>query len=357
MKKTVTLRAIRALFLMIILHVSFLSPAQELMRANLRIVPNNGAAVLMDGNMTNYDNIYSNDLDMYDAWKMTNFGENFGIYRNAQNIVVERRKQVMTSDTTFFRMWNMQQRVYQLQLILKNPGHPGLVAFLKDKYLKTTVMLGLNDTTLVNFTISADVASADPLRFQLIYISTLSALPVRFAGYHINKQNDKLKMDWQVTEETLVEHYEIENSMDGINFNSLNVSVAKDISKGQSYTIEVPARDCLPFFRIKAVSIGNRNIYSQVIRLEKPLPGDQVTLFSNPVTGHMINIEAGDQVQGAATITLISNTGSVFNLQAVNFIPGKKIYEITVPQGITSGLYRLRILLPGKKVSLPVLIL
>jgi hypothetical protein len=74
---------------------------------NLFIVYNNGAT-LMDVNMTNYNNQYSNAVDGNDIWKMSNFGENFGIIRSSANLVFERRSLIAVNDTTYFRMWNMQ---------------------------------------------------------------------------------------------------------------------------------------------------------------------------------------------------------------------------------------------------------
>ena len=76
------------LFLFLLLPIQL--SAQESMRANLYIVDVNGLT-LVDGNLTNYNNIYSNNVDIYDGWKMANPGINFGILRSGFNLSVERR--------------------------------------------------------------------------------------------------------------------------------------------------------------------------------------------------------------------------------------------------------------------------
>ncbi len=138
--------SLRLLFFIFIFATPVLVLAQPSMRANLHIVAANGSTVLMDGNLTNYDSIYSNSLDMYDAWKMNNFSENFGILRSNSVLVIERRKNISVCDTTFFKMWNMQYRNYRLQIITKNFHQPGLTAYLLDKFLDTKTVVKINDT-------------------------------------------------------------------------------------------------------------------------------------------------------------------------------------------------------------------
>jgi hypothetical protein len=111
-----TAKCIRTFLLFIlIISCSSIAHSQERMRANLFIVDNNGTT-LMDGNMTNYHNQYSNEVDGNDIWKMSNFGENFGIIRTSANLVNERRSLIAVNDTTYFRMWNMQLRNYRIPL-------------------------------------------------------------------------------------------------------------------------------------------------------------------------------------------------------------------------------------------------
>jgi hypothetical protein len=98
------------------LLVSHTGYAQETMRANLYVV-NNSVPTLIDGNLTIYNSSFSNAVDWDDAWKLTNAGENFGIIRSNTTLVIERRSLIGLTDTTTFRMWNIQQRNYQIQFI------------------------------------------------------------------------------------------------------------------------------------------------------------------------------------------------------------------------------------------------
>ena len=46
----------------------------------------------MDGNMTNFHDIFSNAVGNDDALKLSNSGENFGLLRDGRRLAVEQRK-------------------------------------------------------------------------------------------------------------------------------------------------------------------------------------------------------------------------------------------------------------------------
>ena len=337
---TPLLISIRGLLIIFCTHLYIFSFGQELMRANLRIVPPAGNAVLMDGNLTNYDNVYSNELDMYDAWKMTNSGENFGIFRMAQNIVVERRKLVSLGDTTFFRMWNMQQRQYQLQVIMKNLNHPGLLAFLKDNYLQSSLMLNLNDTTLFNFTIDASAGSADPFRFTVVYSTQFSALPVRFTGINSLRKNGNVQISWQVSEQESVSHYEIEKSSDGSNFASANAGMTATGGANNSYSTDILANNSkVNFYRIKAVSRGGMVLYSPTTRLAAEEAVEAISVYPNPIVKRQMQLHVNTKEPGNYELMLINSKGMVYHINTIKILAGKHTLAIVIPPHIKTGKY------------------
>src|SRR5258705_13925581 len=58
-------------------------------RTNLYIVASDGSPVLMDGTLTQYDTVYSNDINGMDARKMFNSSENFGMLRGSTVLIIE----------------------------------------------------------------------------------------------------------------------------------------------------------------------------------------------------------------------------------------------------------------------------
>lgn len=139
--------------------------SDQRIRTNLYAVNADGTTAIIDGTLNSYSNIFSNSIDENDAAKLTNFGENFGIAGDGKTLIVERRDAV--GDTINFKMWQMNQKNYQLEIIADID--PGITAFLQDKYLKTITALNVNGTSKANFAVTNDVASSAENRFSIIF--------------------------------------------------------------------------------------------------------------------------------------------------------------------------------------------
>ena len=107
------------------------SPSVEQIRTNLYVVAADASTILLDGDLTQYDPSYTNLIDGMDARKMSNFSENIGMIRQATTLVIERRHTIDFTDTIFYKLWNTQQRLYQLEFITSNLNHPGLPGFFR----------------------------------------------------------------------------------------------------------------------------------------------------------------------------------------------------------------------------------
>jgi hypothetical protein len=87
-----------------------------LIRSDLYIAAPDGTTTLVDGDLTQYDPTFSNNVDGMDARKMSNFSENIGMIRGTTTLVIERRHTIENNDTIFYKIWNLSQtRKYQLQ--------------------------------------------------------------------------------------------------------------------------------------------------------------------------------------------------------------------------------------------------
>ena len=148
---------------------AFTSPT-VLIRSNLYITTPGGTPTIIDGDITQYDLSFSNNLDGLDARKMSNFAENIGLQRDAITLVIERRRTIQSTDTIFYKIWNLSPGTnYQLGFDPTNMAQPGLTAYVQDNYLHTNTPVSLETASSVNFSINADPASSDPCRFRLIF--------------------------------------------------------------------------------------------------------------------------------------------------------------------------------------------
>jgi len=144
--------------------------AAKQLRTNLRVLIGN-VPVLIDGTLLQYDNAYSNSIDINDAAKLGNTGENFGMMRNNNLLSVERRAPILLSDTIFYNLGQMRVQQYQLEFIPDQLEQPGMQAFLEDNYLHTATPVSLREPTIIKFGVVNIPGSYASNRFRLVFRS------------------------------------------------------------------------------------------------------------------------------------------------------------------------------------------
>ena len=333
--------------------------AQESMRANLLVMPTNGNPTLMDGNYTNYDNAYSNSVDWDDAWKMPNMGENFGIYRENINLVVERRSEIGYSDTTFFRMWNMQARNYRVELTLMNMHQTYLSAFIKDNYLQTTAPVSLNGATGYNFSVTSDPGSADPMRFQLIYVMSNSAVvPVSLRDLKGSRKNNVNMLTWIAEQESNLATYQVETSADGLTFTTLRSVIPNNKATESVYNVEdYVSANTTRYYRIKAVSTDGKEEVTNIVRLAASATANDISVYPTVVSNGILHIEANRKAFEKLAISLVRMNGSRINLQSIQIPSGQFSQVLNIPSNVPAGSYLLQFTgTDGKQVSRQIII-
>ena len=138
------------------------------LRTNLYLI-RNAEQVLLDGNRIFYHKTYSNSIDLFDAVKLDNSGENLGIKSATKILSVERRKPIQLNDTVFYNLANSKLQQYRFEFIAKDLNEEHLAAFLEDKYLHTSVPVALNDTTRVDFIVENVEGSYAADRFRIVF--------------------------------------------------------------------------------------------------------------------------------------------------------------------------------------------
>ncbi|MFT3911203.1 MAG: T9SS type A sorting domain-containing protein [Ferruginibacter sp.] len=139
----------------------------------------------------------------------------------------------------------------------------------------------------------------------------LSIVPlhlVSFNGYY-NSTNKNAQLSWKTTNETNTYSFDIERSIDGINFEK-NGNILSYSYENHTYSYETKMRTPIEYYRLKMIDIDGKFSYSNVIKLKMPKPGEYYSILNNPARG-TITIEVYDgSLQN--TIAIITNsTGQV----------------------------------------------
>ena len=112
--------------------------------------------------------------DNKDLPKLDQFNENISVYRDTgivKDFGIETRPLVNCSDTIKLRMYKTPTTATNFRLVIDMnffQATPGLIAVLKDDFLKTERLLKFGDTTNISFTITSNPATTG-LRFRVIF--------------------------------------------------------------------------------------------------------------------------------------------------------------------------------------------
>jgi len=313
---------------------------------NLYAMASSGSPVLVDGTLTQYSTNYSNNLDSYDARKMTNPGENWGMLRNNAVYIVERRRVIEGQDSVFFKMWNMREINYRLELITNNLNFPGRTGILEDKYLKTSTPISLNGNTEIDFAITNDAASSATDRFRIIFsnITPKGLLPVDFVYSNAVQNNRSVDLSWQAENTSQANIFSIQKSTDGIHFQSTNSVKAGNTDNNQyRFTDETPANG-ENYYRICSVdNTGKIIMSSNIMKVNVETGLEDISIYPNPATSGNLNLRIGNQQAGEYNIRLLNSFGQGFMDKKIQYNGGTLIEKIQPSQKIPPGIYQLEI--------------
>lgn len=329
------------------------SSPQESMRVSLYQLSATGTTTLADGNLTNYDDSYSNGLED-DAPKMNNFGENFGIFRLNTKLAIEQRRKITVYDTTFFAMWNMQQRNYRLLINTYNLEHPGLEGYLEDKYLNTSTPLALNSLNSYDFTVSSASGSYVQDRFRITFRNpTLIPLATTFNSFTGRLNTNKVELQWIVNNEVSIREYVLERAIDRIHFSTISRALATNTPGVKTYaSVDPNYFKGDNFYRVKSIGMNGEIQYSSVVKISGGSLNQEILIFPNPVADKRMNLVMSGQKSGKYFMTMYNSLGSMIPLPALDISTGESTQTIQLPATLPPGVYRVRITSPDNVTTI-----
>lgn len=161
--------------------------ATQQLKINLYAITSSGKQ-LADGASIVFGDQFFDNIDMDDALKANNFGENIAIHKQSKLLSLEARKNVVADDSVSLNIWNLKQQQYSIDVVINASSLDGYAVYLSDKYLSTLSPLKLNDTTSVLFKVNSAAASLASDRFSIVFKSCCLWL-VNFVS-NVGKRNE-----------------------------------------------------------------------------------------------------------------------------------------------------------------------
>lgn len=307
--------------------------------------------ILADGNSVVFGSPYSNTVDNDDVRKSGNIGENFGVLRNGITLAIEARQPIVSADTIFYRMWNLQTIPYMIQFVPKNFDIPGLTIMFQDSLLPATnIPLSKTDTSNIFVTITSAPGSAAQTRFRVVF-KISGTLPINFTSFIATAAGEGVDVNWKVEGEKEVSKYDIEYSTDGRDFYTIGSKRANANSGLESsyHWLHAKAANGNNYYRIKSTSLSGEVKYTGISKVTFGNIRSTYSITPNPVTNDEIHIQFNNQQEGQYECRLMNNLGQILHSQTILHSGGNGSYLLAIKSGLYNGIYHLEITNPSKE--------
>ena len=323
-------------------------------RVDLEIINADKSAALVDGSLTCFDKNYNNTVDIDDAKKIYNSGENFSIARDNINLAIERRKNIEEHDTSFFKVYNLKKSGYKLLIKTAAMDDPGLTIVLKDNYLaaNNNMLIKSNGITEIFFTVNTDLGSYAVNRFSIVYKKP-APLPIGFISVTTTQLKRNILVKWITVNELNTTAYELEKSTDGINFVMVSTfkPIAETKGEGSYKWLDANVLDGKYYYRIKVINPNGNYSYSNTINIDidNSNKTKNIGIAGNIVKGNTINLQLNNIEKGIYNLDVFNMSAQLIKHLTIDYSGGSSIKYINIGSGLASGKYT--ILLSNKTTN------
>ena len=317
--------------------------AQQLFRASIFFNEKNGNRRIADGCASLFDNKYGLNIDQFDT-PNNEFDENIAIVRKGVNLKIEARPTIAQKDTIQLYINSMKVQAYEMELQADNFPPNITKAELIDNFLGTRSNIALSGKSVVPFTITTNSASKAQNRFYVVFQST-SPLPVTLNNFNVIKQNDGAMVTWIVNQETDIDKYEIERSINSLDFSkigSINSKGNSSLSTAYTYFDGTPIRGT-SFYRLKMIDKNSKITYSQIVKLDMGGSLSNISVYPNPVNGNNVYLNFENIAKGDYPVTISNSLGQIVYTHQIKFLGGSSIQTINIGNSLISGTYELKV--------------
>ncbi|WP_301923765.1 T9SS type A sorting domain-containing protein [Ferruginibacter sp.] len=313
-------------------------------RTNLYLLNTDNSKVLADGNLVEFGSDFYSGVSNQDALKFGNVNESLAAFRNGIALAIERRPVINLNDTIFLKLTKTTVRSYRIEIIPQGLFPQNVAAFFEDSYLKSRTAISILDTSYFNFTLDANAASAVATRFRIVFKS-LTVLPLSFTSIKAYPVNNDVKVAWQVQEELNISMYEIEKSVNGVDFKFVNTTAKK--STGNYSWIDQAPFAGRNYYRIKSIDQSEVIVYSPIVAVVVAGHGTNFTIVPNPVKGKVINLQFANQTKGSYQFSLMNSSGQQVLSSMAQISNNSTSKVLNMPAVLPAGIYKLQIAGPA----------
>ncbi len=310
-------------------------------------------AYLADGNLLQYSADYSNKIDGMDARKMTNISENFGILSQGNMLAIERRTDIQPKDTIFYALSGLRIQPYTLEFTTSGLSSYDVQGYVEDTYQNTRTLLKQEGITEINFTVTNAAGSYASNRFRIVFGSKpVDPATIPFVLLTASEQPEDIAVTWKVKNGKAIREYEVQASMDGVNFVK-EAMIPAILDDPENYQwLDKQITPGTHYYRLRYSNSSGKMSYSNAVQVTVAYQNPSIKIYPNPVTDGIIHLQFTNEPEGRYLIRLLNSFGQAIITKRVEITGVNVIEKISWNYYLAHGIYQLEITKPDGNMKL-----
>ena len=175
--------------------------------------------------------------------------------------------------------------------------------------------------------------------FLKVFNSSCNVLNTQLLAFSGNILNEKAILKWSLETDEIFKEYEIEKSLDGVNFSGLGVNSFNKTVSGFSYLFYDPEFNSnLSYYRLRLISAANRaNVYSKIIALGTKSSFIKISA-ENPFK-NILKIDITVPEDGKISMNLYDIYGRIVVNKNMQLTKGNTKVDLKNMDNLSSGIY------------------
>ena len=263
------------------------------------------------------------------------------------------------SDTTYLRQATVSdnehsgaQLVYEWQttLVHNNHIHPESL----DGNIESATVIsrvgcnGDNYSWIVTLKVT-DAAGLSTIDSSQIFPDCGGLLSVFLHKFSVTQLASEHLVKWTTETESVANHYELQRSMNGADFVTINTQLAANTNGPNSYSYSDNSYSPgINYYRLKIVERNGGIRYSMIIRTQTEPQTELFKIVPNPVTGDQLSLLFSSAQQGIVTIKINDAAGRLVHTFKEGVNSGQNVIYIKGMAGLFPGIYFISVNKDGK---------
>lgn len=178
-----------------------------------------------------------------------------------------------------------------------------------------------------------------------------TSIGIRLSSFNISKQNNQVNLNWKVICRLSYARFEVQSSIDGINFTNIDSFQADYLRCQQPFNYIVPTIAGQVFYRIKVGDLDGRFSAEKVIKVTgRDITESEIKIIS-PVISNFLQLIVVTNNYEKISLQLLNMSGILLQNFSIN--PPKGVSQIDVPlTNLQTGMFILMYQTSGQKKSI-----